>query len=217
MEIQNTQNKKIFRALLGNIFPLIGVLFFHWSIFAILLSYWLENGVIGLYQILKMRRAKMNYPVDKKNSLVMGALRPVTAGERIFYPIFFCVHYGLFLWGHLQLLRFFGVVGAEEVVFTWSILLSAVPFFITHGKLYFEKYIGEKQYEQVALAKLFVGPYRRIFVMHITIILGSIPLVFLATLFPQAAVLVVLLKIVLDVVLKEKEFAFWNKIEKNNH
>ena len=61
-------HKKIARALLQNSIPLLGVLFFHWSVFALLLSYWLENVVIGVYQVLKMRRATLNYPVGQKNN-----------------------------------------------------------------------------------------------------------------------------------------------------
>lgn len=213
MDMKETSNKKIVAALVGNILPLVGVLFFDWSVFAILLSYWLENVVIGIYQVLKMRRAALNYPVNEKNKFVMGPLRPITAGEKIFYTIFFCVHYGLFLFGHLQFLRFFGGLQGDVVVFNSIILLTVVPFFVTHGKLYFKKYIGEKEYEKIPLMKLFIGPYRRILVMHTTIIFGSIPLLFFARVFPQVGVIVVILKIVLDVVLKEKEFAFWKKIE----
>jgi len=148
--------------------------------------------------------------------LVIGPLRPVKPGEKFFLSMFFCVHYGLFLFGHMQFLRFFGERLAEAVSFNWTILLSVVPFFVAHGKSYFEKFLGEKEYEHIPLAKLFIGPYRRIFVMHATIIFGSIPLVFAAGVFPQVGVVLVLLKIILDVVLKEKEFAFWKKLEEKN-
>lgn len=209
-------HKKIYLAVLGNIIPLVGVLFFHWSVSALLLSYWLENVVIGLYQVLRMGRATMNYPVSEKNTLVIGPLRPVQLAEKIFYPIFFCVHYGFFLLGHLYFLRFFGEVLGENMVFTSAIVLSMLPFFVTHGKIYVEKFLGEKEYERVALAKLFIGPYRRIFVMHAVIILGTLPLIFFAKTFPQIGIVVVVLKLVLDLVLKEKEFAFLKKVEKNN-
>lgn len=205
--------QKIYLALFGSIVPLIGVLFFHWSVFAILLSYWLENVVIGVYQVLKMRQATMNYPVNERNALVLGPLRPVMPSERLFLPIFFCVHYGLFLWGHLQFLRFFGNVGSSSVLFNWTILLSALPFVITHGKIYIEKYIGEKQYEKIPLAKLFIGPYRRIVVLHMVVILGSIPLMFASKFIPFVGVFLILLKVILDVVLEEKEFAFWKKFD----
>ena len=208
-----TQNKKIFAALIANALPLVGVLFFHWSLVAILLAYWLENVVIGVFQLLKIRRATINYPVNEKNKLVIGPLRGVSPRERIFYSIFFCVHYGLFLFGHLVFLRFFGEILGEVVTFSLALLLTVLPFIVIHRKSYLESYIGEKEYERIPLTKLFIGPYRRIFVMHTTIIFGSIPLLFFARVFPQVGVIVVILKIVLDVVLKEKEFAFWQKIE----
>lgn len=206
-------NKKIGLALISNILPLIGVLFFHWSVIAILLSYWLENGVIGLYQILKIRKASVNYPLNAQNKLVIGPLRPVKSSEQIFYTVFFCVHYGIFLFGHLAVLSFFAGILGESIKFTWLILMTVLPFFLRHGKSYVEEYIGEKQYEKIPLIKFFVGPYRRIFVMHVTLILGAIPLLFIAKIFPQISFVVIALKIFLDVFLKEKEFAFWKKFE----
>ncbi len=41
--------------LAGNLVPLTGVLFFGWSVFALLLLFWLDNVVIGLYMIVRMR------------------------------------------------------------------------------------------------------------------------------------------------------------------
>ncbi len=206
-------HKKIYLALLGNVVPFVGVVFFHWSVVAILLSYWLENVVIGLYQILKIKKAKLNYPVNEQNKFVIGPLRPVKSSEQIFYSIFFSVHYGIFLFGHLAVLSLFAEILSESIKFTWAIVMTSLPFFLTHGKSYVEEYIGEKQYEKIPLIKFFVGPYRRIFVMHITLILGAIPLLFVAKIFPQISFVVIVLKIFLDVFLKEKEFAFWKKFE----
>lgn len=206
-------NKKIRLALLGNIVPFFGILFFQWSVFSLLLSYWLENVVIGVYQFLKMRRATVDYPVDKNNRLTIGPFRPVQAKERLFFPIFFLVHYGFFLFGHFNFLHFFGGIGSVSLSFSSTILVSAIPFFLIHGKSYFEKYIGEKEYEKIPLAKLFIGPYRRIVILHVIIVLGSVPLVFASKFIPFVGILLVFLKIVLDVSLEEKEFAFWKKLE----
>ena len=66
------------------------------------------------------------------------------------------------------------------------------------------------------MAKLFVAPYRRIFIMHFTLIVGSIPLLFLSGSVPKIGVVLVLLKAILDMVLKEKEFGFWKKLAEKN-
>jgi len=210
----NENNKSsFFTALVGNILPLLGVLFFNWSVTSILLAYWLENVVIGVYQVLKMRRSKVNFPHNEKNKLVVGPLRPILSSEKVFYPIFFCVHYGLFLLVHLFFLWFFGQTIKDEVLFAWPVVVSALPFLITHGRVYVSEYVEKKQYEQIPMAKLFIAPYRRIFIMHATLIIGSIPLFFLLPVIPKIGAVLVFLKVILDVVLKEKEFDFWKKLE----
>ena len=40
--------------VLANLVPLAGVLWFGWSIWTILTIYWVENGIVGFYNVLKM-------------------------------------------------------------------------------------------------------------------------------------------------------------------
>lgn len=40
--------------LVANLIPLIGVLFFGWSLLTILVLYWLENGIVGLWNVPKI-------------------------------------------------------------------------------------------------------------------------------------------------------------------
>jgi hypothetical protein len=44
--------------LIANAIPLIGVLFFGWSLLTILVLYWLENGIVGFWNILKINFAQ---------------------------------------------------------------------------------------------------------------------------------------------------------------
>lgn len=39
--------------ILANCIPLVGILFFDWSLFNLLIGYWLETGVIGVYIFIK--------------------------------------------------------------------------------------------------------------------------------------------------------------------
>ena len=43
--------------LVANAVPLIGVLFLGWNVWTILTIYWLENGVVGVFNVLKMSKA----------------------------------------------------------------------------------------------------------------------------------------------------------------
>ena len=44
--------------VVANAIPLIGVLFFGWSVWTILIVYWLENGIVGVFNVLKMARPR---------------------------------------------------------------------------------------------------------------------------------------------------------------
>ena len=44
--------------ILANLVPLAGVLWFGWDVWGILIIYWLENGIYGLFNVLKMRKAE---------------------------------------------------------------------------------------------------------------------------------------------------------------
>jgi hypothetical protein len=44
--------------LLANAIPLVGVLFFGWSLLTILVLYWLENGIVGFWNVLKINLAR---------------------------------------------------------------------------------------------------------------------------------------------------------------
>ena len=44
--------------ILANLVPLAGVLWFGWDVWGVLIIYWLENGIFGLFNVLKMRRPR---------------------------------------------------------------------------------------------------------------------------------------------------------------
>ncbi len=44
--------------LIANLIPLVGVLFFGWSLLTILVLYWLENGIVGVWNVPKIVMAQ---------------------------------------------------------------------------------------------------------------------------------------------------------------
>lgn len=77
-----------------------GVLFFGWPAFAVLAFYWIENVVIGVFNLVRMGIAgwRVRQPLG---TLFIGA--------------FFVVHYGMFCAGHaLFLMALFGPEGATD-------------------------------------------------------------------------------------------------------
>ncbi|MCA9270173.1 MAG: hypothetical protein KDA41_16945, partial [Planctomycetales bacterium] len=73
--------------ILLNLVPVVGVLFWGWSAFALIILYWLENLVIGVRTLASM----------VANAAVMGGINWLGA---LFIGAFFTVHYGMFCFGH---------------------------------------------------------------------------------------------------------------------
>ncbi len=72
----------------ANLLPLAGVFLWDWDVFLLLLLFWCENVIIGLFGIARLIVAASND----------------TLKEGLFLPLFFLVHYGGFMFGHFMVL-----------------------------------------------------------------------------------------------------------------
>jgi hypothetical protein len=174
--------------IVSNAIPLIGVLFFGWSVSTILILYWSENVIIGLYNVIKM-------------AIAQGESKRKQSSQRYFLIGFFIVHFGIFTFGHAAFV--FSFSGTENPSFQ-SLLPALLPLFVSHGVSMFMHFIKNKEYERISFEDLFLQPYRRVIIMHLTIIFGA----WVATAFRlPSLVLVVLifLKITVDIVFHKKE------------
>ncbi|HEV2749154.1 MAG TPA: DUF6498-containing protein [Gemmatimonadales bacterium] len=70
----------------ANLVPLVGVLFFGWSVYATLLLFWVENVIVGVFNILRMVAATPD------NQLAWAA--------KVFMIPFFTFHYGMCVMVH---------------------------------------------------------------------------------------------------------------------
>jgi Zn-dependent protease with chaperone function len=168
--------------ILANLIPVFGVLFFRWDALTLLLTYWLENIVIGVYTYVRMAR--------------------VGGWRTLFAPgLFFLFHYGFFCAGHGMVLMGIGAmtgleidtapyIGSEEwfgplIVFQelfgillWiaderpGMILALLGFFISHGiSTIVHQFIGNEDTGRDVDAIMF-DPYRRIVILHVAIIAG---------------------------------------------
>jgi hypothetical protein len=172
--------------------PLAGVFFLGWEVSTILFLYWAENVVIGIFNVLKMSKArgsrvKSNYTVND---------RPARQAGRAGLIFFFMIHYGMFTLGHgIFVMVMFGI---PKEAFQW-IWLPLLLMFVSHGVSYVTNFIGNGEYERVSFQDLFIQPYSRIVVMHITIIIGGFMVQALGS--PPAALMVmVVLKTGIDII-----------------
>jgi hypothetical protein len=189
--------------VVANAIPLFGVLFLGWNVWTILTIYWLENGVVGVLNILKMIRAAGPEPTGSAAALYNG--RPVGSlpdARAVLIP-FFVVHYGIFWVVHglfvltLPQLQAFGDESAGLTSDPGAVLFVLVGLFISHYASYRLNYIGRGEYLRTSVSAQMGAPYGRLVVLHVTIIIGGMAIAFTGA--PSAAVLIlVLLKTALD-------------------
>lgn len=189
--------------VVANTVPLAGVLFFGWNVWTILIVYWLENGVVGAINVLKMRRAEGPY-VPGKVSMTMNG-RSVDAASKAALIPFFILHYGIFWTVHgvfVLTLPLFASIGpgrgaAGSPPSIWTIALAIVALVVSHGLSYKLNYIGRGEYLRTSAANQMFAPYGRLVVLHITIIVGALAIGLTGA--PAAAIVVlIVLKTVLD-------------------
>ena len=155
--------------LLANALPIIGVLFLGWTVFPLVLVYWLENVVVGLYGALKLLFAQPREP-----AYWMG---------KLFVVPFFLVHFGGFTYIHgVLVVALFGPNGTQPFD-----LLATVPpairanhlgwavfsLVLSHGLSFYWNYIKNGEYQRASLNALMSQPYGRVFVLHFTVLFGG--------------------------------------------
>ena len=175
--------------VIGNLIPLAGVLFFGWSVYEIVLLFWAENLVVGGYAIARMVTLYRRND-DRRNLLLIP---------------FFCFHFGTFTMVHLMfVIRMFRpedhVAGSTGM----SLWIPFLALLISHGASYVVNFIGKQEYRGMDGGEVMVAPYKRVVILHVTILVGG----FLVGALGQPAIalaLLVGLKIVIDLVTHARE------------
>jgi hypothetical protein len=143
--------------VLANLIPLAGVLFFGWSVFELILLFWTENLIIGALYIARF--------------VTIYRLR--NDGSLLFYIPFFCFHFGTFCLVHLMFVLW---MFRPEDPASWSLLALVIPFAIlvvSHVLSFKVNFIAQGGYRQVGIEDLMIGPYRRVAVLHVVILVGG--------------------------------------------
>lgn len=170
-----------------NLVPLVGVLFFGWSTFDLMLLYWFENGVVGFFALLKILLTRGSD----------GAIGALGAGlERIVLAGFFMVHYGVFwtVHGFFVMLLFgggpmaggagfgpmagppwflvggFGMAGA---VLSGGLFVATLGLFVSHAVSFVGNVLQRGEDLDRSPKELMAQPYGRVMVLHVTLVLGA--------------------------------------------
>lgn len=177
----------------ANLLPLVGVLFLDWDVFLLLLLFWCENVIIGLFGIARLI-------VSRSGESGVGGLM---------LPLFFTVHYGGFMWGHLMVLFALfaesarnsgnltdpaGLLAGITSGFLWAPIAA---LFISHGWSFIENFMGKKEHDRLTPGQAMALPYRRMMITHVALLVGGFLLIDLGE--PLAGlVMLVVMKIALD-------------------
>jgi len=156
-------------AVVAAVAPMLGVFLWGWSLQAVVLIYWIENVIIGFWQVVKMILAGVGKAKEEGTGTLPNAL---------FMMCFFIVHYGGFCFGHGQfvLMLTSGGIAAEWtslLEMPRESLLSVVSIFSLRGLGVWQDFVATGEWKRVKPGKLMVEPYRHIFVLHIAIVLGA--------------------------------------------
>jgi hypothetical protein len=185
--------------LASNAIPIFGVLFFGWPAFSLLLFYWLENVVIGLFNVLKIAIAGLTK---------QGAMAAFT----LFLVPFFVFHYGLFCYVHgvfvLAMFSFAGGIpgAAAADVDTSGLLpvvwrqletdsdlrLGVVALIGVQAVWFLALWAAAGKWRTTNPFVQMIEPYGRILVLHLTIFVATIPVLMLGQTWIAVAALALL-------------------------
>lgn len=185
----------------ANAIPIVGVLFLGWSLMTVLILYWIENGIVGLWNLPKIALARGTGLADGT-----GAAANPGCQRTVLLP-FFAVHYGVFWLGHglfLTILPAFGSFGGPVdrgstepfapdagqpfigglfdqlgdgpgfgEVALGGLLLPIAALVVSHGVSFVVNYLGRREYLAVSPERQMVAVYGRVVALHLTILLGG--------------------------------------------
>ena len=158
------RDASVLALLVANLVPLAGVLFWGWQVLPVVLLFWLENLIIGVYTIARM-----------------WLVGPAGIG----LSLFFAFHYGMFCFVHgIFILAMFGphdggslpqtLMGVvSAALFRHGLIWAALALFVSHGIYFVRSYLAPAAYETADAGKLMMSPYKRIVVLHVVILIGG--------------------------------------------
>lgn len=182
--------------VLANLVPLAGAAFGGWSVYELLLLFWAENVVIGLFQVLRMGSvAVLRWRLDQ------AGLIP-----------FFILHYGIFAFVHgMVVTGSFGPPADDPMAQAIALLLSPsgqlfalLALAASHGFSFVVNFLGAGEWRDAEMPALMKQPYARVVVLQLVILGGGAAAMALGE--PLAAlVMLVVLKMAFDVAAHRRE------------
>jgi len=157
--------------VLGNMLPVVGVLFLGWDAGMILILYWIENLIVGLFTLPRILMA--SGPPPPPGSVIGGSLMPA----RIGIALFFIVHYGGFWLGHgVFAFLLAGQISGGHASPTddgWGFWIAVGAMFVFQGIQFWQAWIKPHAWVEATPGGEMFKPYGRVAVLHLTVLLGA--------------------------------------------
>lgn len=188
------QQMPIVVILLLNLMPVYGVFVWQWKTFDLIFLYWLENVLVGVFTVMRM--------LVRPNAHILMLI------PALFMAGFFSVHYGGFTFVHgIFVFSLFADKSLDPGIDLNSLLETSLFVLVQQQLIYavialmlLQVYFWIRDIllaRSYSLSDLMVSPYRRIFILHITIMASGFLLLALKQ--PIAGLLVLIgLKVMSD-------------------
>ncbi len=205
--------------ILANILPLIGVIYYDVSFFALIYLYWWETVIISIFQFIKMGKAQkksepdpnftingkpLSYDQVNSKSYMRFSYALIRILMLAFYLLFIVIFVGLLASSKEDDLL--GFARALTFVEPW-VFAGFLAFVFTHLVEYIV-WMRDEEYKNTSLRELGSVFDARIIVIHVVIVLGTFAAMFAGEkLFPATpnagsiayVCLFVLLKVIVDI------------------
>jgi len=149
--------------IIANLVPIAGTVFLGWKLSDVMVIYWAESAVIGLFNVCKIA--------------VIGRWVALLAGP------FFLGHFGGFMAVHFLFIYTIFVEGMKNTVdgddlakvglLFISLWPALAALFVSHAWSFFSNFMGRKEYLGRTVQNQMTEPYSRIIFMHLVIIFGG--------------------------------------------
>jgi hypothetical protein len=203
--MQLHRTRSLFFLICANIIPLVGVLFFEWSLFSVLFSYWAETIVVGILNVPKMIMAKgmdkkleeglVHLPESKRDAAYLVI--------RIFTVPFFVFHFGAFTLVHgVFVFIMYGPSNMSGI----AMMSVFFTFFVSHGYSFVKNFVGNQEYLTRSVKQQMGQPYKRVVILQMAVVFSAFPLfLFNKSFFP--VLILIVLKTSMDAFLHMNEHA----------
>jgi hypothetical protein len=131
--------------LLNNVVPLVGLLFFGWTIFDMVFFFWVDITLIYLFSIVKVfvskKPEKLPFKYNDVGNKYLNSQFQVKIFSILIMLIWYLVYGGVFL----------GVIyKTTGLSFPSNLLIVLLANFVTHTVSFLVNYIGKKEYLSIS-------------------------------------------------------------------